>query len=444
LTAASNTVITANSANLTGTTLASSIVNSSLTSVGTLTSLAVTGNITSANVTANHYGNGSGLSSLNAANISGTVPSATLAGTVTTNAQPNINSLGVLSGLVANTIAMGLTNITSAATTTTLTASSTAYQHIIGSTTQTIKMPDETTIPTGTYYIVDNDSSIGNVTLQDSAGSNLATLVPGEAVYIYSMANSAATGNWSGYRYAPVGINWGTTSLNMNGSNIVANIVTANSFSGNGASLTNISAQPIANGTSNVNIPVASGNINFSAAGNANVFVVTGTGANIVGVLNATGNIVSGTGTGGTISGANLVSANYLTGVLTTAAQPNVTSVGTLSSVTVAGNITGTAGYVLASTTTGIVAAGSTQGTATALTTQFNVVSSVAASTGVILPTAVAGMRITVFNTGVNALNVYPATNGIINALSANAAYSVAVGTAVDFCAYSTTQWFTK
>lgn len=38
------------------------------------------------------------------------------------------------------------------------------------------------------------------------------------------------------------------------------------------------------------------------------------------------------------INGGNLVSANFLTGILTTAAQPNITSVGTLSSITVSGN----------------------------------------------------------------------------------------------------------
>jgi len=40
------------------------------------------------------------------------------------------------------------------------------------------------------------------------------------------------------------------------------------------------------------------------------------------------------------VTGANLISANYFTGTLTTAAQPNITSVGTLSSLAVTANIT--------------------------------------------------------------------------------------------------------
>jgi hypothetical protein len=64
--------------------------------------------------------------------------------------------------------------------------------------------------------------------------------------------------------------------------------------------------------------------------GNANVLVITGTGVNVAGTLNATGNASLG----------NLVSANFVQGTLTTASQPNITSVGTLSSLAVTGNIT--------------------------------------------------------------------------------------------------------
>ena len=51
------------------------------------------------------------------------------------------------------------------------------------------------------------------------------------------------------------------------------------------------------------------------------------------------GNIVTGGGTGGNISGANNISANTFTGTLTTNAQPNITSVGTLTSLAVTGNL---------------------------------------------------------------------------------------------------------
>jgi hypothetical protein len=47
----------------------------------------------------------------------------------------------------------------------------------------------------------------------------------------------------------------------------------------------------ISNGNSNVSIATANGNITFSAVGNANVMTITGTGANINGTANITGNV---------------------------------------------------------------------------------------------------------------------------------------------------------
>jgi hypothetical protein len=98
-------------------------IQSAITQVGTLTVLAVSGNASvgnlsttgvvsaTGNVTGNYFvGNGSVLTSLTGANVTGTVAnatyavsagsatSATTAGTVTTNAQPNITSVGTLTG----------------------------------------------------------------------------------------------------------------------------------------------------------------------------------------------------------------------------------------------------------------------------------------------------------------------------------------------------------
>jgi len=89
----------------------------------------------------------------------------------------------------------------------------------------------------------------------------------------------------------------------------------------------------ISNGTSNTDIPTANGNVNTSVGGVANVLVITSTGANITGTLNSSGNA-----TVANLAGGNLVSANFVSGTLTTAAQPNITSVGTLTDLNVNGN----------------------------------------------------------------------------------------------------------
>lgn len=79
-----------------------------------------------------------------------------------------------------------------------------------------------------------------------------------------------------------------------------------------------------------------------------------------------------------------------------------------------------------------LTATGSTQGTALALGADLNRFTTVAASTGAILPAMNPGDNMQVFNGGANALLVYPPVGGTINALAANAGYSVAAAT--PFC----------
>jgi hypothetical protein len=211
-----------------------------------------TGNITAGNAnlgnatTANYF----------IGNFYGTANTATTAGTVTTNAQPNITSVGSLTGLTVSN-ATGVVNFTTTA----------------------------------------------NVTLG-------------------AVANLHISGGTSGY------------VLQTDGSGTLSWVAQSG-----GGSISNIS-----NGNSNVNIPAANGNVNISAVGNANVVIVTGAGVNVAGTGNFTGNLtagnfIAGSGTGGNLSGANNISANTFTGTLTTAAQPNITSVGTLTSLAVTGNI---------------------------------------------------------------------------------------------------------
>lgn len=100
-------------------------------------------------------------------------------------------------------------------------------------------------------------------------------------------------------------------------------------------------------------------------------------------------------------------------------------------------------GFVAYGVSPALTATGSTQGTALLLTRPINDVTTVAASTGVIFPTATAGMRIVVRNGGANSLNVYPASGGQINTLGTNVAFVLTTSTVLEFIAFSTTQWHT-
>lgn len=63
----------------------------------------------------------------------------------------------------------------------------------------------------------------------------------------------------------------------------------------------------------------------------------------------------------------------------------------------------------------GLTAAGTTRADALALTSQLNNVETAAASTGVVLPAAVVGQIITVFNNGANPIKVYAAGSDTID-----------------------------
>ena len=88
-----------------------------------------------------------------------------------------------------------------------------------------------------------------------------------------------------------------------------------------------------------------------------------------------------------------------------------------------------------------VAAAGTTQGTATAVNATITNVTT--GTGGVVLPTAVAGMRLLVRNGTGSAINIYPAASGVINALGANNPYSLAAGGVIELFATTTTQWYT-
>jgi len=422
LTTASQTNITA-VGNLAGlTVIGNSILDGNLNTANTSITglLSVTGNANVSNigatnaVFANVSGNGNGLSSLQGSNVVGTVANATYAfnsetavtaSTVTTNAQPNITSTGILVSLSVS----GNANIGN-----------------IGTAGQIIS-----SLATGIApFVVTSTTQVANLNV---ASANNAT----NAVHVTdpSQPNITATGT--------------LVSLSVSGNANVGNIGGTNgvftNVSGNGSALTSI------------------------------------TGANVTGQVSfaATANSVAGANVSGQVSNA------LVAGTVYTGAQPNVTSVGTLSSlsvsgnanvgnigagagiytslsasgnitggnlitgglITVTGNVTGAnivaTTYDITGVATGISAAGSSQGDATVLAKAFNVVSTVSSGQGVTLPTAVAGMRVTIINTSANTLIVYPATSGAINALSTNTGYSLPTLGRLDYIATSTTQWYT-
>jgi hypothetical protein len=360
-------IITTVSANtLTGNTLSSNVVNSSLTSVGTLGSLSVTGNVSSGNlnVTGNLVDTGalsiitgsSGNISLapNGTNVLvATTTGANIAGTLNATGNANVGNLGA-TNIVGTLTTAAQTNITSVGTLGSLSVTGNITgNYILGNGSQLtgISAGGGTSITNGTSNVAVAASS--NVTVGVAGTPNVATFTT-----VGIIANSVATTNNGGAFNFKVGddawigdINTADTigirgqQNNANGYIVFGNAdattklgragsgpltydsafsATGNVTGGNLLTSGNI----VDTGAMSI-ITGASGNVSLAPNG-TNVLVATTTGANITGTLNATGNANVG----------NLGATNIV-GTLTTAAQTNITSVGTLSSLSVTGNITG-------------------------------------------------------------------------------------------------------
>lgn len=175
---------------------------------------------------------------------------------------------------------------------------------------------------------------IGNVI--GNISGNLA--IPG--AYTGVVINDGGDANsFTGFTYNKA---TGLVSITANittGNASLGNLASANYFSGNGYLLSYING-------GNVEGSVATA-VAAQTAGTVTTFdqpniTSVGTLTSLV-VGNATANSTFGNGTitltsSGNITGGNLLSATYLTGTLTTSSQPNITSVGTLSSLIVTGN----------------------------------------------------------------------------------------------------------
>ena len=219
------------------------------------------------------------------ANVSGQVSNALIAGTVYTNAQPNITSVGTLSSLaVTGNITSGNANLGNAVN----------ANYFIGNFYGTANL--------ATYATTANSVAGGNV-----SGQVANALVAG-TIYTNAQPNITSIGSLTGLTVSnATGVVDFTTTANVT-LGAVANLHVSGGTSGqylstDGSgtlswSTISVSTASISNGNSNVNIPNANGNVTISAVGNANILTVTGTGINVAGTLNTTGNVE--------LSGANV------------------------------------------------------------------------------------------------------------------------------------------
>lgn len=106
------------------------------------------------------------------------------------------------------------------------------------------------------------------------------------------------------------------------------------------------------------------------------------------------------------------------------------------------GNVS-VSGNMIQSVTASITPAGTTQGTATAITNSTSVIPTSFATTnaGIILPTPVVGMELTVVNSGTVAVNVYPSTSTAIGELANNIPVTIGTYSVITFIASTASAW---
>lgn len=140
---------------------------------------------------------------------------------------------------------------------------------------------------------------------------------------------------------------------------------------------------------------------------------------------------------GGTLAQFAATTSSQLAGVISDETGSGLLVFGTSPSLTTPA----LAGETF-STTNNVTAGTNAQGQG-ALTTDYNVVTTAAASpSGVTLPTATVGRRVVIVNRGANAINVFPAIGTAIDAVAANGSVQIPINGVAIFNASSTTQWF--
>jgi collagen type VII alpha len=289
-----------------------------------------------------------------------------------------------IGNMAASKFVPGYTSVTSAAGTTVLTASSNYYQNLVGTTTQTFRLPDATTLLVGTTFIFDNDST-GTLTVVDNASASVDTIPGGALGYVYLADNSTVAGTWRRHAFLPASYDFNSTTANFGNAtitNAVWNGTTIASGYG-GTGLTTFTAANNALYSTNATTLVA-GTLPIAAGGTAKTTftangVVYGDGTNPLGVTAAgtTGQVLIGNTGGapswGTVS-SSLVSSfsagttgftpsTATTGAVTLAGTLNVANGGT-------GQTTYTNGQLLIGNTTGntLTKATLTQGTGITIT----------------------------------------------------------------------------
>jgi len=252
--------------------------------------------------------------------VGGNIITNDITGTLLTPAQPNITSVGTLTSLVLSGTISGITTLT--ATTVNVTS--------IGGTLTTPAQPNVTSVGTLTSLTLSGTiSGITTLSATDINGTLLTVAQPNiTSVGILTSVTSSGIIDSS---LTTNSTNSTTGAVTLAGGLSISNITDATD-STNGGTFTS------AGGGSFAKTLYVGGNI---ITNNITGTLQTAAQPNITSVGTLTSLVLSGTISGVTTLTGTTLNATTLGGTLSTAAQPNITSVGTLTSLVLSGTISG-------------------------------------------------------------------------------------------------------
>jgi len=409
------------------------------TGLTTLTSTGITntGNITTTGTISATTGLGANLS-LNGYNITGSTGAINITGNITSGNISTAGTITATTGLGANLPLNGY-NITG----------STGAISISGAITTTGSLTGGTITATsglGADLALSGHNITGNGGINITGNINNNGTITTTGNFTQSSGSLTYTGSIPNYTYVNGSINYPCLNVGQ------INLLPANAFNGLGG--LSMSTQGDTNNDPFALFVINNAN-NVPTANQAYFSRSRGTLASPTTVQTGDG-IFALTWTA-QASSSSVYTAEILvnaSGTITSSAVPGqmalqvANSSGTMTSgLTIDGPTRTTTlnNYLVVNINNSITAAGSNQAGATPLSNTANIVTSVASSTGVSLPTGISGMVIWVYNAGTNPLLIYPVNAGSakINALATNSAFSLSVGSGIKFLAASSTQWYT-
>jgi collagen type VII alpha len=147
-----------------------------------------------------------------------TASTSTLGGVIVDGTTITINS-GTISAASQAFQPNGVFNITATNTTTVLTSATAQNITVTGSATQTIQLPDATTLKNGWIYRINNNTNIASsLTVNNHSGGQVGTVPQGGDTQVILLDNSTANGSWDYHGWIPSNILMGSATLQLGSS----------------------------------------------------------------------------------------------------------------------------------------------------------------------------------------------------------------------------------